>query len=92
MFYNKKALFIGLSGVFALAIIALNLDKVINWISLKLRQSGLYSRSLQYILSKTVFDDSGRSALRDKAIDLIWERPLWGYGASSDVKLLGLRQ
>lgn len=89
MFYNRKALFIGLTGVLSLVVVSLNLDKVLSWISLKLNQAGLYSRSLNYIMTKSIFDDSGRSVWRQKAVDLIWERPLWGYGASSDVKLLG---
>ena len=86
---NKKAMFAGLLGAMVLAAIAQNIDSVVSWISLKLNQAGLYSRNLQYILSKSIFDGSGRDVWRDRAIDLIWERPLWGYGASSDVKLLG---
>ena len=85
---NKVVMIPGLIGVAAVVAIAQNVDKVLAWISSQLNQMDLYSRNLDYIMSNAVFDGSGRDFLRNKAVDLILERPLWGYGASSDVKLL----
>lgn len=86
---NVKAMAFALVGMTGLAILAQNAAEVTTWIGGMLNQAGLYSRNLQYILSKSIFDGSGRGVWRSRAIDLIWESAFFGYGASSDVKLLG---
>ena len=89
MRYSVKAIVTALVGFIALATVANSITEVLNWIGIKLSQAGIYSRNLHFLIHNTVFDASGREVFHSRAIDLIWERPFLGYGASSDVKLLG---
>ena len=86
---NIKAMAFSFLGIVALVIAAQNSSTIMSWVGVKLDSAGLYSRNFQYIMNNELFNDSGRNTFRDRAIDLIWENPLFGYSASSDVKLLG---
>ncbi|MBR0456977.1 MAG: hypothetical protein IJJ01_09940 [Firmicutes bacterium] len=86
---NRKALVLSFIGILGLFVAAQNISGIMSWIGVRLNTAGLYSRNFQYLLSNAILNDSGRSVFRDKAIELIWQNPLIGYSASSDVKLLG---
>ncbi len=86
---NIRAFVFSFFGIVALVIAAQNISAILNWIGVRLNAAGLYSRNFQYIMNNALFDDSGRNTFRDRAIELIWENPFFGYSASSDVKLLG---
>lgn len=53
-----------------------------------LEKSGYTSRTLEMFTSGTVSSSAGRDELRGYAIDLIKERPLFGYGLGGDFAVL----
>lgn len=86
---NKRAFFGVLLGSIVLFVAVINYDIILKTIGNILDKSRLYSRTYQLILANNLFNDSGRSAFHEIAIELIWKNPLLGYGAGSDVILLG---
>lgn len=86
---NTKVLAVSFIGIFSLVIAVQNISTIMNWVGERLNAAGLYSRNYQYILSDALFSDSGRGNFYKRAIELIVKNPVFGYGASSDVMLLG---
>lgn len=86
---NKKAKVAVIIGVIFAALIVINYNTVLRELSNILSQYKIDSRTINALITDTIFEDSGRSAFQKRSIDLITANPLIGYGASSDVKLLG---
>lgn len=89
MRHNPKMLVLVLAGILFLFVGWLNLSSVICFLSRLLERAGLHSRTLAYILSKNILDDSGRGGIKDAAMDFVFKRPIIGYGAASDTGLIG---
>lgn len=89
MRHKPKMLFLTLIGIILLFVLWLNLSSVISFLSNVLDKAGLHSRTLGYILSKRILDDSGRGGIKDAAMEFILKRPIIGYGAASDTGLIG---
>ena len=86
---NKKVMIWFVLGSLGALVILLNMSEFLNAITTFLNNNNIYSRNLTLLLNNNIFDDSGRSELHNLAIELISKNPIIGYGASSDVKLLG---
>ena len=86
---NKKVMIWFVLGSLGALVILLNMSEFLNAITKFLNNNNIYSRNLTLLLNNNIFDDSGRSELHNLAIELISKNPIIGYGASSDVKLLG---
>lgn len=87
--YSKRALYSVFFGSAALALIMLKYQSILYIISNTLSKYNISSRFFNQIISATLLNDSGRGAFQNMAIEMIFKSPIIGYGASSDVKLLG---
>lgn len=65
-----------------------NLEVIINWIGNILESNNISSRNIRILANTSFFEDSGRGYFRRLAIERIRERPIIGYGASSDIYLI----
>ena len=86
---NKKVMIWFVLGSFGALVILFNISEFLSAITTFLNNNNIYSRNLTLLLNNNIFDDSGGSELHSLAIELISKNPIIGYGASSDVKLLG---
>jgi hypothetical protein len=75
--------------VLGIFLLAYNNNIILNQFGSFLDKNGLYSRTYAQILNNTILSDSGRSYFHTRAIEFIRQNPIVGYGAGSDVKLLG---
>jgi hypothetical protein len=86
---NKKVMIWFVIGSISVVFVFLNLNQILDFVSSILLKYNIYSRNLLLITNNSLFDDSGRSELHDLARNFITQNPILGYGASSDVNLLG---
>lgn len=86
---NKQALFFTIVGVIVCAVAFVHFDALLSGIGVLLNRFGLYSRTYEQFAADAILSDSGRNVLQSHAIELIRENPLWGYGVSADMKLIG---
>ena len=49
---------------------------------------GLYARTIVYLISGSISDDSGRDGIHDRLLDGVNEYPIFGYGAGGSSLLL----
>lgn len=87
--HSRRALCGVLLGSVALALIIFNYQNILYMISNILLKYNINSRFFNQIINATIMDDSGRGVFQNMAMEMIFKSPIIGYGASSDVKLLG---
>ncbi len=86
---SPRMLVLVIAIAMAVVLLAYNSSTILNAFGSFLNRYGLYSRTYSQVLNNTIFSDSGRSHFHTLAIEYIRQNPLIGYGAGSDVKLLG---
>ncbi|MSA70572.1 O-antigen polymerase [Holdemania massiliensis] len=69
--------------------LAMNLSSILSWLSVKLTNVNLSSRTIDAILNNTLFDDNGRSAIQSLVQEKIQNGPFFGFGIFGDRPLVG---
>lgn len=85
---NRTALVITVFGSIFIFFAALNMNTVLNTIGEVLEKYNIYSRSFLQIKNHSIFDDSGRGAIQDKAVEYLMKNPVFGYGAAGELGYL----
>lgn len=83
---NKKMKFLVLFwGVFVTVILLFNFETIIVFLINIVNRLGLNSRTLNQLLSGTIFGTSGRDEIHDFLLSMIYQKPIFGYGAFGGV-------
>jgi len=86
---TKKLLISGIVVSIIIAILALNWDFFMSRINNILHKYGLYSRTFELLKNYTILNNTGRSYYHDRTKTLVQQRPFCGYGAASDIAIMG---
>ena len=86
---NAKTLFLFILIVAGILLIMFKFNIILRLLIDLLDKYELHSRTLNQLLQSEILNDSGRSYYRNITKEYINAKPLFGYGASSDVSLIG---